>query len=418
VRTLVAYLDGVRTGVFEQDSRGSITFTYDDSISPDATPISISMPLIPGARYKNQSARPFLQGLLPDNSETLGALARTYGTSAANPMALLEHVGRDTAGAVQLLPPGADSDDAAARTGALADVDFDQLVADIVADAGEWMRSRDEMRWSLAGAQPKAALHRRDDGSWAIPLDSTPTTHIVKPAARGTRHDLNEFVTMRAARHLGLDVADHEILTTGRGDHVFMSRRYDRARFDGILHRLHQEDFAQALGVEPSHKYQADGGPGVGDFARVLNAFPITAQPRARLALFDALVFTVASVNTDAHAKNYAVVHFGRQMRLAPLYDLGTNVLYDGRSTVVSAVSIGGERAMERIGIGEFVKAARTLGVDTDEAESRVHRIRSGVADAFLQARDEMRAEIGVGPQLDAIVDGIADRARQRGWIT
>ena len=223
---------------------------------------------------------------------------------------------------------------------------------------------------------------------------------------------------MRAARHLGLDVADHEIITTGRGDNVFVSKRFDRVQLDGQLHRLHQEDFAQALAVDPALKYQADGGPGLGDFARLLNAFPSAAGEKARRALFDALVFTVAAVNTDAHAKNYAIVHLGRQMRLAPLYDLGTNVLYGGRETVVSAVTIGGARAMEGIGLKNFLAAAKTLRVDPDYAEASVHRIRGGVADAFATARDETLTDSAGKNYVDKLVDAIVARAQIRGWTS
>ncbi len=237
------------------------------------------MPIAFGARYKNQITRPFLRGLLSDNERTLSPLAARYSTSARNPMALLHHVGRDTAGALQLLPAEAASDDAAARASAIQFVDdFDGLISEMHADAESWIRDRDGIRWSLAGAQPKLALYRAPDGRWAVPLDSTPTTHILKPAASGDRYDLDEFLTMRAARHLRLDVADHEVITTGRRDHVFISKRFDRVLRDGRLHRLHQEDLAQALAVDPALKYQADGGPGLGDFARLLSASPLSQQ--------------------------------------------------------------------------------------------------------------------------------------------
>lgn len=416
-RELVAYIDGTRMGRFRQNQHGAISFRYDDDVDPLGTPLSIAMPLVPGAEFGNRVARPFLQGLLTDNPAALAALAAKHHTTAGSPMNLLEHVGRDTAGALQLLPLGVASDDAAERTGDIEWIDdLDAMIAEVAADSAEWLRTRDDIRWSLAGAQPKLALYRADDGRWGIPRDSTPTTHILKPAAYGGRHDINEFLTMRAARTLGLDVADHSVFTTSRGDHVFLSRRYDRVMLGGRLTRLHQEDFAQALSVDPALKYQADGGPGVGGFARVLAAMPPAAQPQARASLFDALVFSVAAVNTDAHAKNYSVIHFRNQMRLAPLYDLGSNALYQGGSPLVSAVTLGAERRMGQIGKAQFTKVARALRIDSDAAAERVDHITGGVADAFAVARGDLVADKDGAQYADRLVEAIAKGSSRRGW--
>ena len=414
---LVAFVDGQRTGVFSQNAQGAISFTYDDGLSPVATPLSISMPLGPGAVYGNRVARPFLQGLLSDNPATLEAIAAAHHTSPRNPMALLRHVGRDTAGALQLLAPGEASDDAQVRTGDVHFVeDLGELVASVVDSAGDWSERYDEFRWSLAGAQPKLALYRSDEGQWGFPRDSTPTTHILKPAARGGRHDVNEFLTMRAGRHLGLQVADHGLLVTDRGDFVFVAERYDRFRTGDRLHRLHQEDFAQALSVDPALKYQSDGGPGLEKFARVLRAFAPSEQRRAANELFEALVFTCAAANTDAHAKNYSVIHFGTQMRLAPLYDLGSNALSRGDQPMPSAVSIGGERVMARIGMTHWLKAAKTLGVDARTAREAVERFRGGVADAFVAARADLLADDDGLTYADRLVDAVGERAHHHGW--
>ena len=80
-------------------------------------------------------------------------------------------------------------------------------------------------------------------------------------------------------------MADHSILTTPAGDHVFISRRYDRAEPDGRWHRLHQEDFCQALGVTPGKKYQSDEGPGVAQIAVVLRDSIVDLVDRRRAHL-------------------------------------------------------------------------------------------------------------------------------------
>src|SRR5690606_23377918 len=105
-------------------------------------------------------------------------------------------------------------------------------------------------------------------------------------------------------RHLGLVVADDFVTTTTRGDHAFVSVRYDRAEIDGRWRRRHQEDLCQALTIPPEKKYQADGGPGIATIAQLLSSNPDAADARDNARrFFDAIVFNVAALGTDAHAK-------------------------------------------------------------------------------------------------------------------
>ncbi len=205
-RELRVYLDGAAAGTLHQSTQGNTTFRYDDEYRrarPAPTPLSLSMPLT-RTEHPNKVVLPFLQGLLPDSPTKLEQLAREHHTSVRNAFGLLAHVGRDSAGAVQVLPPGEGSSDAATRQGditRLSDADVGEVIADLVAHSDTWGQQRAEMHWSLPGAQPKVALFRFDDGTWGTPNDSTPTTHILKPAVPPyTDHDVNEHVTMAAAR--------------------------------------------------------------------------------------------------------------------------------------------------------------------------------------------------------------------------
>ncbi len=415
-KELVVYMDGVRAGTVRQTPQGNTTFSYDDRYrrGEDATPLSLSMPLTQ-ERHPSRVTVPFLQGLLPDNDARLARLAAEHQTST-NPFALLTHVGRDAAGAVQLLPPGVDSDDAAIRWGdieKLPDEDFSELIRNIVENPDTWgMRSGSEDRWSLPGAQPKVALFRFPDGSWGVPRDSTPTTHIIKPAIQPyTDHDVNELVTMGAAQRLGLQVADHSMLTTSVGDHAFVSQRYDRAEIDGRWRRLHQEDFCQALAVAPARKYQSDGGPGVAQIAAVLrdSIVDLGERRRAQEQFFGALVFNVFAAGTDAHAKNYAVLLQGRAVKLAPLYDLGTHAPYPSSSPLKSAMKIADEYRMSAIGMKDFLAVARRLSLDPDWAEQRVVEIGNGLAEAFTEAAAGIAS-----PFAPKIVDAVSTFAGRR----
>ncbi|GAA5037547.1 HipA domain-containing protein [Microbacterium fluvii] len=420
---LNAYLDGVHVGTFVQTTQGALSFTYDEEYRQQrgTTPISLSMPLT-RATHKNAPASAYLKGLLPDSDGRLRELGAEYHVSHRNPFAILTHIGRDAAGAVQLLPEGAESTDAATRTGDLQlhdDQDFGEIVRDLISNAATWGVRR-AGRWSLPGAQPKTALFRTEQGQWATPLDSTPTTYIIKPAvAPYTEHHVNEFMTMAAARHLGMTVADSELATTALGDNVFISKRYDRAKNDGRWARLHQEDICQALGINPDQKYQSDGGPGIARIAELFRSLP-EREDRVNNAaqFFDALVFNLAAVGTDAHAKNYSLMLNQTRASLAPLYDLGTHAPYPmpaGTSPKL-AMSIDGEYTMDRIGEAALLIAARKLDLDQDLAQARVREILGGITAAFDQAATDAAAILGNDPAIVKVVDAIAANASARGW--
>lgn len=117
-RELDVYLDGRWCGRITQSSEGNLTFEYDDAYrtSSAATPLSLSMPLT-AALHRKRVVLPYLQGLLHDSEEALRAIARRYSVSANYPFALLEHVGVDAAGAIQLVPTGSASIDSAMSIG-------------------------------------------------------------------------------------------------------------------------------------------------------------------------------------------------------------------------------------------------------------------------------------------------------------
>ncbi|MEV8240587.1 HipA domain-containing protein [Microbacterium testaceum] len=256
---------------------------------------------------------------------------------------------------------------------------------------------------------------------WATPLDSTPTTHIVKPAVPPySEHHIVEYMTMAAARHLGLDVAESEMATTSEGDDVFISRRYDRTFTGERWARLHQEDLCQALGVEPDKKYQSDGGPGVGKVADLFRGLPSGSDRQSNSrGFFDALAFNLAAVGTDAHAKNYSLLLNGSRATLAPLYDLGTHAPYptpEGQP-VKLAMSLDGEYVVDRVGENALQVAGRQLGLGPDEALLRARKILRGIVSAFDQAAVDAIRVLGNVPTIARVRDAIADNARARGWV-
>ncbi|PRC42799.1 type II toxin-antitoxin system HipA family toxin, partial [Mycobacterium sp. ITM-2017-0098] len=189
-RALHAFLDGTPVGTVTQSNHGNLSFSYDNAYADqaDPTPLSLSLPLLSN-RHRDKAVRSYLEGLLPDSEGARQRWGREYNVSPNNPFALLAHVGRDAAGAVQLLPPDDDPTDVQSRTGDvqwLSDTDLADLVQDLTTHQSDWDPGKFGGRWSLAGAQPKVALFRdAKTGQFGIPRDSTPTTVIVKPAVAG-----------------------------------------------------------------------------------------------------------------------------------------------------------------------------------------------------------------------------------------
>ena len=401
-RQLRVFLDGTPVGTLAQSNQGNLSFSYDSAYTDqaDPTPLSLSLPVLSN-RHRDKAVRAYLEGLLPDSEGVRQRWGREYNVSPNNRFALLAHVGRDAAGAVQILPPDDDPADAQARTGDiewLTDTDLADLVHDLAAHQTDWDPGRFGGRWSLAGAQPKVALFRdAETGQFGIPRDSTPTTVVVKPAAAGyARHHINEALCLRAAREAGLLAATSEVVQIG-DNQVLISTRYDR-RHDGTgWHRVHHEDMCQALSVHPSLKYQSEGGPGIGDIADLLDRLPIEDRGVNAERFFKALVFNVLIGGTDAHAKNYSLVLIGSRAQVSPLYDVASAAPYDQRERLRSSMKIGQHWKMLDVNKSDWRRVGLRLGIPGDQAVGWVDDLHGQLPSAFERAiaaiPPEMQAE-------------------------
>ncbi|WP_448060435.1 HipA domain-containing protein [Cellulomonas hominis] len=410
-RQLDVYMDGTFAGELTMTGAGNVAFTYDDAYrrSPGATPLSLSMPKVT-ARHRQRAALAFIQGLLPDNERALASLATTYRVSARSPFAILEHIGGDVAGALQLLPPGHTSTDATADRTALEPISDDEVADDLakVIDAyrtGAPLRGRGRMRISLAGAQPKIALVALPDGTWARPGPGAPTTHILKPeyTAAHTGADERfpglttvETFSLAVARHAGLRTPRATMWTSPDGQlQALVIERYDRHLGpDGVVHRDHQEDLCQALSVPPEKKYQhRDGGPGVGAVGELARQ-RLSVRDRIEVArdFLALLTLNIALVNTDAHAKNYSLLLAGDTVRLAPAYDVLSIAPYekpgpDQGEPLTFPMRIGEDYRISGMHPEVIAGEGRRLGLTIEESRAIVDRVLDAVPGALEQAR-------------------------------
>lgn len=260
-RILNVFLGKDLVGQLEQDASGSTRFEYSEAWLnlPHAVALSASLPLEHGKFHRNKT-RPFFAGLLPEE-QIRRVVAGTFGVSERNDFALLEKIGAECAGAVSLLPP---RDQPLDENPAYQEIDEDQLGKRLQSLPQHPLLAGEKgIRLSLAGAQGKLAL-RIDAGRFLLPLEGSPSTHILKPEnPRFPGLVENEFFCMRLADSVGLETARVEIGSASSIRFLQVERFDRRSENDQRIARIHQEDFCQALGVAPELKYEAEGGPGL-----------------------------------------------------------------------------------------------------------------------------------------------------------
>ncbi len=97
-------MNKIFAGTLEQKTNdGKLSFIYDSKyiILKNHLGLSISLPIRPEP-FDDKIVRAFFSGLLPDN-EQLDLLARQLKASPKNPFAILSKIGRDCAGAIEIL---------------------------------------------------------------------------------------------------------------------------------------------------------------------------------------------------------------------------------------------------------------------------------------------------------------------------
>ncbi|MFM0605089.1 type II toxin-antitoxin system HipA family toxin [Paraburkholderia sediminicola] len=333
-RALSVWANGERVGVWRLPTRGPMEFAYDPAwvASPAGRPLSLSLPFAPSnVAHKGPRVLNYFDNLLPDSEAIRKRIAQRYQTDTLDAFDLLQAIGRDCVGAVQLLavddaPAGVERIDGTP----LSDIEIEAMLARTVSSPALGARDEaDDFRISLAGAQEKTALLWHD-GKWQRPHGATPTTHIFKLPLGLVGNKLadlstsveNEWLCLQILRAYGLSVANAEIMTFGK-QRVLSVERFDRQLHSSgqWLLRLPQEDFCQVYGVPSHRKYENEGGPGVLDLARILQQ-SVSAQQDIETLLASQILFWMLAA-PDGHAKNFSIrLLAGGQYRLTPLYDV------------------------------------------------------------------------------------------------
>src|ERR1700704_2815456 len=204
--------------------KGGPGFTYDPGWIGlrGAFPISITMPL-KSERIASDTFLPWAANLLPE-SEQLRTLGQLLGMARSDVIGLLSTIGGDTAGALSIGQPG--------RTASVQwrpvgkPEDLERIIEELpnkpfpVGDEGVSM--------SLAGAQTKLAVAVDSEGRVCIPMNGSPSTHILKPDAPRLRGGFKkEAFCLPLARRMRTPTPDVPPGKAGKRTYLLVTR-FDR----------------------------------------------------------------------------------------------------------------------------------------------------------------------------------------------
>lgn len=388
-------------GLLQVDRDDRMTFCYDAQwlASADAFPISLSLPL--RSEPYRDTAHQFFANLLPE-ADVRARLCQRLKVTPGNDFELLRIIGGECAGALTIShePP-----DEAFTVDRYRPVDPEQLrlwSRAIAPDVFSSTVGRDGVRLSLAGAQDKLPV-RIDGAAVSVPLGAAPSTHLLKFGSKHFKYlPENECLMAIAAERFALPVPPTTLWKIDGGGTILVVERYDRRRENNMIHRLHQEDFCQALGRSPLRKYQKEGGPRPGDVAEILRRHGSLPSEDLRLLVRWGL-FNWLFGNGDAHAKNISLIFYpAGGIRLAPFYDLVCTRVYKSLDHHL-AMSLGAQFDPGAVLQRDLEAHARELQVSPRMVRENVAEFLETGTQRLAEAIAEFHTRHGNAPILEMV---------------
>lgn len=256
----------------------------------------------------------FFQNLLPEGVFRRH-LAQLRNCDAKDHFELLAACGSDLPGALKAIPVQLNGTELAR----LVTQGNDALEMSVTADPLP-------MGVSISGVQPKLGLI--EEGGRYVARRRNGVTRIIGKLPQIDRDLLPEveLLSMHLASAAGVKICDLTLepltkldiehgYTIGGSSNFLAVKRFDR---DGAT-RLHCEDFAQVLGVDPDNKYT---GASYAAMAAMMMRYPTMGENAVHQLLRQITVNELIG-NYDAHLKNFCALYpDGRSPVLAPAFDI------------------------------------------------------------------------------------------------
>lgn len=375
-------LDGYNKpiGILVRDEHAGLSFCYLPDYLNGEAPISLSLSMaLQDEPYPDSSCRAFFGNLLQERDDTVQRVMDREGVERNDIAGLLLHLGKDCPGAISVLEQGSPPVKVPGNFETDYEVIDDDKIERLVTALFEREPLPDDVAdpSPIAGVQSKVALTVLPDNRFAQPIEGSgaPTTHILKVSNKKRPNEtLLEAASMLLSQSFGISTAEVGNIEIA-GINALLVERYDRAIDEaGHVVRIHQEDFAQALGLPSSLKYEREGRAGARfDAAAIARVIDVSVDPaQMRQTIIEATLFDLMIGNNDAHAKNFSMIHHpDGTIEFAPRYDLVPIRLFDGYTEQL-AYHIGDATCLEDITADNFDRFLETLGIELPAAQQRL----------------------------------------------
>ncbi len=411
-KILHVYIDAVKVGTLTGKDNGDYIFAYDAGWLGSRAPIPLSLSLpLQLEPFTPEPSKAFFANLLPEG-QLRDHFASKYRVSADDDFGLLAALGGDCAGALALYPGGPEFSLESKQPSykSLTEEDLGKLLDEAYIMDPSFLGEEERTRLSLAGVQDKLPVAIHGD-TINLPLDGSPSTHILKPPNhRFPTLVENEAFCMTLAKAMGLAVPSVSLRRIRDDESVYIVERYDRkVGKDGLISRIHQEDFCQATGTSYRMKYEEKGGPG---FPACFQVTGRCRNPLAdRIKLVELAIFNYLIGNADCHAKNISLLYdSGPNPSLAPFYDLVCTGIYNLSRQM--AMAIGGVYDPRDIDAKAWNVFAEEAGIRSPKPViGTLKRMATNIPGMADETATAMIEHYGESPVYGQIVEMIGQRA-------
>lgn len=363
-------------------------FNYNQACQQDGA-VSLTMPVVSDQYDSMGTIHPIFEMNLPEGQlRHRLELMFSKVVKDFDALSLLEITGKSQIGRLRFASEGAMPDEVPAENvqRLLAYKGSEDLFDDLM--------NRFATYSGISGMQPKVLI--RNESSPAGRFTRKGATHIVKSFNPNEFSELaaNEFFSMQAARHAGLNTANTSLSDNRK---LLIVERFDRTEMGAYLGF---EDFCVLSGMRASGRYSSS-------YEYLAKKISVYVSPEhfseSMKQYFGALTLACLIKNGDAHLKNFGVLYEtpGENVRLAPVYDMLSTAPYFPREALALELD-GSKQFPSRKQLVNFGRQACGLssGQVTSVLNSVIHGIEQSIAEMKLYTENHPDFE----PAMDYLV--------------